>query len=181
MISGIIKIWLLKGYQPRPSASSDIPYLDLDYFGYHKSPILLLFKYNITSKLKDQILTFPTHLTARLGTRSTCLATCSPAFSNSYVCACSGFLYIYHSRSSISLSRLLFPELAIFYFHHLRISYEEHRTFTKARHSEKSRASQAIRHLTVVCSVNWPLNASEVGVDFLWYRPLLFHSNSNCS
>ena len=26
-----------KGYQPRPSA--DNPYLDLDYFGYHKNPI----------------------------------------------------------------------------------------------------------------------------------------------
>ena len=25
-----------KGYQPQPSASVDIPYLDLDYSGYHK-------------------------------------------------------------------------------------------------------------------------------------------------
>ena len=25
-----------KGYQPKPSASADNPYLDLDYSGYHK-------------------------------------------------------------------------------------------------------------------------------------------------
>ena len=28
-----------KGYQPQPSASADNPYLDLDYFGYHKNLI----------------------------------------------------------------------------------------------------------------------------------------------
>ena len=28
-----------KGYQPRPSASADNPYLDLDYSGYHKNLI----------------------------------------------------------------------------------------------------------------------------------------------
>ena len=28
-----------KGYQPRLSASADKPYLDLDYFGYHKNLI----------------------------------------------------------------------------------------------------------------------------------------------
>jgi len=28
-----------KGYQPQPSASTDNPYLDLDYSGYHKNLI----------------------------------------------------------------------------------------------------------------------------------------------
>jgi len=28
-----------KGYQPKPSASADNPYLDLDYSGYHKNLI----------------------------------------------------------------------------------------------------------------------------------------------
>ena len=28
-----------KGYQPQPLASADIPYLDLDYSGYHKNLI----------------------------------------------------------------------------------------------------------------------------------------------
>ena len=28
-----------KGYQPQPSASTDNPYLDLDYSGYHKKLI----------------------------------------------------------------------------------------------------------------------------------------------
>jgi len=28
-----------KGYQPQPSTSADNPYLDLDYFGYHKNLI----------------------------------------------------------------------------------------------------------------------------------------------
>ena len=28
-----------KGYQPQPSASADNPYLDLDYFGYHRNLI----------------------------------------------------------------------------------------------------------------------------------------------
>jgi len=28
-----------KCYQPQPSASADIPYVDLDYLGYHKNLI----------------------------------------------------------------------------------------------------------------------------------------------
>ena len=32
-----------KGYQPKPSASADNPYLDLDYSGYHKNLIQRLF------------------------------------------------------------------------------------------------------------------------------------------
>ena len=32
-----------KGYQPRPSASADNPYLDLDNSGYHKNLIQQLF------------------------------------------------------------------------------------------------------------------------------------------
>ena len=28
-----------KGYQPKPTASADNPYLDLDYSGYHKNLI----------------------------------------------------------------------------------------------------------------------------------------------
>ena len=28
-----------KGYQPKPSALADNPYLDLDYSGYHKNRI----------------------------------------------------------------------------------------------------------------------------------------------
>ena len=32
---------LSKGYQPQPSASTDNPYLDLDYSGYHKNLIQL--------------------------------------------------------------------------------------------------------------------------------------------
>jgi len=28
-----------EGYQPKPSASADNPYLDLNYSGYHKNPI----------------------------------------------------------------------------------------------------------------------------------------------
>ena len=29
-----------KGYQPKPKAEADKPYLDLKYSGYHKNPIL---------------------------------------------------------------------------------------------------------------------------------------------
>ena len=31
-----------KGYQPKPKAEADNPYLDLDYSGYHKNLILLI-------------------------------------------------------------------------------------------------------------------------------------------
>ena len=39
VISGIIKVELLKCYQPQPSASAsaDNTYRDLDYSGYHKN------------------------------------------------------------------------------------------------------------------------------------------------
>jgi len=37
-----------KGYQPQPSASAANSYLDLDYSGYHKNLIQLLF--NICSR-----------------------------------------------------------------------------------------------------------------------------------
>ena len=39
--------------------------------------------------------------------------------------------------------------------------------------------TKPIGHFTVVCSVTWPLNASEAGVDIALLRTsLLFHSNA---
>ena len=39
-----------KGYQPKPKLGADKPYRDLDYSGYHKNRIQLLFYYTLNEK-----------------------------------------------------------------------------------------------------------------------------------
>ena len=43
-----------KGYQPRPSALADNPYLDLDYSDYDKNLIQSLFIINVSINVKPQ-------------------------------------------------------------------------------------------------------------------------------